>query len=132
MLKKICNEPGCNTLINYSERYCSKHKKDPLTFKKAMMNFETEYADLYRSEDWRKRSKRFLQQYPFCVHCCKKAEVVDHITPHRGNELLFNDENNWQPLCKQCHDQKTRREMNQRKKEESFNYQRRKRNGWYL
>ena len=36
-----------------------------------------------------------------------KATVVDHITPHRGDKKLFWDEDNWQPLCKRCHDKKT-------------------------
>jgi 5-methylcytosine-specific restriction protein A len=36
-----------------------------------------------------------------------KATVVDHIKPHRGNQKLFWDEDNWQPMCKQCHDRKT-------------------------
>ena len=34
----------------------------------------------------------------------KAAEVVDHITPHRGDQQLFWDVDNWQSLCKQCHD----------------------------
>lgn len=36
-----------------------------------------------------------------------KAEVVDHIVPHRGDGKLFWDEGNWQALCKNCHDSKT-------------------------
>jgi 5-methylcytosine-specific restriction protein A len=36
-----------------------------------------------------------------------KATVVDHIVPHRGDVKLFWDENNWQSLCKSCHDHKT-------------------------
>ena len=32
------------------------------------------------------------------------AQVVDHVTPHRGNAGLFFDQSNWQSLCKQCHD----------------------------
>ncbi len=36
-----------------------------------------------------------------------KANVVDHITPHRGDKKLFWDENNWQALCKHHHDKKT-------------------------
>jgi len=39
-----------------------------------------------------------------------KATVVDHVIPHRGDEALFWDRSNWRPLCKRCHDQKTRRE----------------------
>jgi len=37
----------------------------------------------------------------------RKATVVDHIIPHRGDEKLFWDRDNWQALCKRCHDQKT-------------------------
>jgi 5-methylcytosine-specific restriction endonuclease McrA len=33
-----------------------------------------------------------------------EAKVVDHIVPHEGDEALFWDQANWQPLCKTCHD----------------------------
>jgi 5-methylcytosine-specific restriction protein A len=32
------------------------------------------------------------------------TQVVDHITPHNGDPVLFNDPDNWQPLCSECHD----------------------------
>jgi 5-methylcytosine-specific restriction endonuclease McrA len=32
------------------------------------------------------------------------ASVVDHKIPHRGDQVLFWSEDNWQPLCKRCHD----------------------------
>jgi 5-methylcytosine-specific restriction protein A len=38
------------------------------------------------------------------------ATVVDHVVPHRGDPVLFWDENNWAPSCKRCHDRKTARE----------------------
>ncbi len=38
------------------------------------------------------------------------ADVVDHIIPHKGDQSLFWDSSNWQPLCKHHHDQKTARE----------------------
>ena len=41
-----------------------------------------------------------------------KATVVDYIVPHRGDQKLFWDKSNWQPLCKACHDRKTWREDN--------------------
>lgn len=56
---------------------------------------------------WQKARLRFLQAHPLCVMCQPKvqaAEVVDHIIPHQGDQTLFWDESNWQPLCKQCHD----------------------------
>jgi 5-methylcytosine-specific restriction protein A len=37
------------------------------------------------------------------------TQVVDHVAPHRGDEMLFWDrERNWQALCRACHDAKTR------------------------
>ncbi|WP_242848734.1 HNH endonuclease [Syntrophomonas palmitatica] len=64
---------------------------------------------------WRRASKLFLKANPLCRHCQREgkliaAEVVDHIVPHRGDQTLFCDESNWQPLCKKCHDRKTRTE----------------------
>ncbi|WP_328812721.1 HNH endonuclease [Paradesulfitobacterium ferrireducens] len=64
---------------------------------------------------WRQARARFLKTHPLCVKCLEngrleKATVVDHIVPHRGNQVLFWDESNWQSLCKKCHDRKTRTE----------------------
>ena len=61
---------------------------------------------------WRKARSAFLQRNPLCVECMRKgvltpATVVDHIIPHRGDKELFWNEENWQPLCKSCHDRKT-------------------------
>ena len=66
---------------------------------------------------WQKARARFLQAHPLCVMCqdmkpsrVTAAEVVDHIIPHKGDQTLFWDEANWQPLCKQCHDSVKQRE----------------------
>lgn len=58
---------------------------------------------------WQKERERFLMANPLCRYCqadgvTREATVVDHITPHRGDQSLFWDRNNWQPLCKPCHD----------------------------
>lgn len=49
---------------------------------------------------------------PFCVKCYEEghitmATVVDHIKPHRGDQKLFWDRSNWQPLCEHHHNVKT-------------------------
>lgn len=36
--------------------------------------------------------------------CAHPAAIVDHIKPHNGDMSLFWDSDNWQPLCKWCHD----------------------------
>ncbi|MCG8670249.1 MAG: HNH endonuclease [Pseudomonadales bacterium] len=64
---------------------------------------------------WKQARKRFLQQHPLCCKCLEEghvvaATVVDHIVPHKGDQKLFWNRNNWQPLCKPCHDRKTVKE----------------------
>ena len=42
--------------------------------------------------------------------CCdakgivRLADLTDHIRPHKGDQRLFWDAENWQPLCRSCHD----------------------------
>lgn len=58
---------------------------------------------------WHKARSAYLKLHPLCVMCAKSnrtraATVVDHIIPHKGNTELFWARDNWQPLCKRCHD----------------------------
>lgn len=52
---------------------------------------------------WERAREGFLRQHPFCRRCGKPAAVVDHITPHKGDLVLFWDRSNWQSLCTSCH-----------------------------
>ena len=100
-----CSHPGCPALVLSGTKYCEMHKP--------------QHSEEVRSvsgrgygKAWQRESKRFLQSHPLCVQCEKegryvKATVVDHIIPHRGDQKLFWDQDNWQPLCKACHDRKT-------------------------
>lgn len=61
------------------------------------------------SSTWDKARRTFLDAHPLCVMCEREgrvtaAAVVDHIKPHRGDQALFWDRANWQPLCKPHHD----------------------------
>lgn len=74
---------------------------------------------------WRGYTARFLREFPRCgdrppeaAPCTEHstcaaagrpvpATVVDHITPHRGDPVLFWSRSNHQALCKPCHDRKT-------------------------
>lgn len=98
---KPCKYPYCPELTE--KGFCEKHRK--LYGRKGAQ--ERGY-----DSTWRKARKRYLKRNPLCVRCLKqnktvKAEVVDHIKPHRGDPVLFWDESNWQALCKRCHDRKT-------------------------
>lgn len=66
---------------------------------------------------WERTSKAFLRLHPYCRKCRKpldldapRAAVVDHIKPHRGDQTLFWDKTNWQPLCTPCHSGAKQRE----------------------
>lgn len=57
---------------------------------------------------WQQARARFLQTHPLCCFCERDgktslATVVDHKTPHRGDEAKFWDKANWQPLCTTHH-----------------------------
>jgi len=72
---------------------------------------------------WQKAREQYLSQNPFCADHKERgrdviATVVDHKIAHKLYEAkqsgdierisiaqkLFWDRNNWQPLCKLCHD----------------------------
>lgn len=61
---------------------------------------------------WDCYSQRYRLVHPWCVTCegdgrFVRAEAVDHIVPHRGDQALFWDSANHQGLCKRHHDAKT-------------------------
>ncbi|PJF10786.1 HNH endonuclease signature motif containing protein [Pseudorhodobacter sp. MZDSW-24AT] len=63
------------------------------------------------NHEWRKARAAFLALHPCCVSCFAPATVVDHIIPHRGDDALFWNRQNWQALCANCHNgQKQRKE----------------------
>ena len=97
-----CRHPGCPNLAD-SGVYCDEHR--------VLYQRESAGERGYDSK-WRTARQRYLRRFPLCAECLRKgklspATVVDHIIPHRGNERLFWDQGNWQPLCKRCHDRKT-------------------------
>ena len=58
---------------------------------------------------WQKARATYLLSHPLCLEHERRgfvvvATVVDHIEPHRGDQTLFWNTDNWQSLCKQCHD----------------------------
>lgn len=58
---------------------------------------------------WQKAREGYLRKHPFCSHCesiglVVAASVIDHIVAHKGDMELFWDSDNWQSLCKECHD----------------------------
>jgi 5-methylcytosine-specific restriction enzyme A len=70
---------------------------------------------LIHSRRWNEHSRAFLRRHPLCRYCEELgrltiATVVDHIVPHKEDRALFWDSDNWQSLCKPCHDSVKQRE----------------------
>lgn len=99
--KRPCRHPGCHALV--SNGYCEKHKpKETPRLSSSQRGYDYQ---------WRKESKAFLTGHPFCNICkTELATEVDHITPHKGNPVLFWNQDNWQGLCHSCHSVKTAKE----------------------
>ena len=68
-----------------------------------------QYRKLYKTQAWKATRRQQLQQEPLCRMCMAEgrvtaATVVDHVTPHKGDRVLFFDAANLQSLCAPCHD----------------------------
>lgn len=105
--KRPCRYPGCPNLCDNGHVYCEIHDKsyssDAMRGGAAARGYDRK---------WQRAREIYLRKHPLCVGCLKEGRytastVVDHIRPHRGDQMLFWDESNWQPLCKACHDKKT-------------------------
>ena len=59
---------------------------------------------------WQQARAGYLISHPTCTMCGKPATIVDHVTPHKGDDKLFWRRSNWQPLCVPCHSGKKQRE----------------------
>lgn len=104
--KRPCRYPRCPNLCE-SGVYCETHRKE--WSQEAIRGGAA--ARGYDAR-WQKARAAYLKRHPLCAECLKcgtltPATVVDLIIPHRGNDALFWDTNNWQSLCKDCHDRKT-------------------------
>jgi 5-methylcytosine-specific restriction protein A len=57
----------------------------------------------------RQRMASWKRGHPLCLGCqavgrVRATEVTDHTIPHKGNQVLLQDEGNWQPACRPHHD----------------------------
>ncbi len=118
----LCSHAGCNASTG-TNGVCKLHKPKP-KHQKATQIKQAEPAKLKRIDNrpssaqrgydarWRSARELFLANEPLCRNCMLQniitgADVVDHIIPHRGDQELFWDQTNWQPLCYSCHSIKT-------------------------
>lgn len=76
---------------------------------KSYQDARRQIAKLYKSPRWLKLKAEQLRKSPHCV--CRihagqqvRADVVDHIVKHYGDQAIFFDPTNLQSLAKGCHD----------------------------
>lgn len=105
--KKPCAHPGCGALVE--GRYCPAHERER---QKAVDAARPTASERGYGSRWQKARATFLQRHPLCAECERvgrvtAASVVDHVVPHKGDQRLFWDTSNWQPLCTTCHGRKT-------------------------
>ena len=99
--KTPCRARGC---IGYAvaEGYCAKHRNY-----RADMAPPREYRRYHRLVSYQESRAAWLMTHPLCATCGEPGNVLDHITPHKGDRAKYFDQDNWQTLCKTCHDAKT-------------------------
>lgn len=116
--KRPCPHPGCGVLVDSGR--CDKHARAQRQQADSQRGNSTERGYGGR---WRKARAGWLRAHPLCgdrsqgsslqhSKCLQSgrlvaARVVDHIVPHRGDQALFWDSDNWQSLCTDCHNIKT-------------------------
>lgn len=111
--KRVCRAVGCSRLA--SADYCEACVAAGVAASaaRARQARPSSAARGYGAR-WQKVRDHFLRAHPLCVDPFREhaggpvaAQVVDHRIPHRGDQALFWNAENWQPLCKRCHDRKT-------------------------
>ena len=104
-----CTYPGCGRLVQDGNARCEAHRT--VAAREADAGRESAAKRGY-GRRWRRYARMFLVDHPICEIgypdiCRSAATVVDHKTPHRGDQRLFWDPTNHQAACKPCHDRKT-------------------------
>lgn len=104
--------------------YANKAEAERARDKARRASGEHSLRGLYNTKRWRDPKTgvraRILARDGYQCRMCQAmlagkapaptSPVVDHITPHKGNLVLFWDEANLQALCKQCHNTEKQRQ----------------------
>lgn len=118
MIKRLCKATGCVRYRLDGSDYCDKHQslqieKDRRTqerLKEWYSRFPRMENTLHNTARWRKESKLFLQENPYCQICGAPSTEVHHnynTKDYYYNEDLFFNKNSWIPLCHHCHSKLT-------------------------
>jgi 5-methylcytosine-specific restriction protein A len=113
---KPCARYPCPEVVPTGQTYCEKHKQQHRReYDATRRPLYSQKNTLYESPAWRRERKIFLLNNPLCKPCQDAGRIttateVDHIDPHKGDLQKFWDAENWQSICKPCHNRKTAKE----------------------
>ncbi|WP_454917288.1 HNH endonuclease [Xanthobacter sediminis] len=98
---RICG-CGCGQIVQPGQ-ICASSAARRAAYKAAADKRRPNARERGYTTAWDKARAEFKKAHPTCARCGAPTEVVDHITPHRGDKALMWDRKNWQPLCGPCH-----------------------------
>ena len=100
----------CGNIVPHGERCSCQVKRTRERNRRHDRRRPTASQRGYGSK-WRAARDAFLKINDRCAWpgCGELATLVDHIIPHRGDNHLFWDSSNWQPLCAPCHNRRKQR-----------------------
>ena len=119
--KRMCAQPGCAAVVSEGQ-YCPWHYHLTQVMEMGNIKNNSKKFDRYKRGPaepgnrarWRRARPPILLERPLCASCqaaghTVSATVVDHVLPHGGDDAMFWDVSNWQPLCHDCFSSKMSR-----------------------
>lgn len=101
---RLCTR-GCHRPVTPETR-CNKCRARDAAYKAALDRKRPNAAERGYDSAWQKARAGYLLKHPRCAMCGEPASHVDHRIAHRGDQRLFWEKNNWQPLCETCHNKR--------------------------
>jgi len=114
MLKKICNYPGCNALVDISQHYCIKHSytnRQKLYDKDIRLAVDAKYHAFYLSPEWEamkifiKSRYKGLCLWSYYHGIITEYDEIHHIEPIKSVWEKRLEVGNLIPLSYQIHKQ---------------------------
>lgn len=114
--RKLCGTPGCR-----NTQPCPVHTQ---AAKYAAANRARDAESRsYGEEHWRKTAKAFIRDHPICENCGRPSKVADHEPERRvliAQGVEDPDDSQFlHALCVSCHNGKTLRQTNERRRRRS-------------
>lgn len=123
-VRRLCCCPGCVRFREEGSKYCSVHREEYEAkeeqrkrewLARKYQHTQSRANDFYRSPEWRKLSRRLLNERKYCEICGETyATDVHHIFPVADFPELALNEDNLKCLCKSCHAKITEQERKMR------------------